>query len=195
MIRGVPLTVWALRAAVVLGPAVALWAPAPEGYTPSPFVVSVVLLSALGWAFAPDHLLGTMALVVVLVWWAVVVGAAVPLAAVVAAAGLLLSHSAATVLAYGPARTRVAPRLLATWAIRATAVWVVAPVIWLVADAFTGQPTPASFWLLGLGAALVGAVVAALWAPVRAEATVSRWTPRSTSRRSSRWSSGFRRGG
>ena len=167
MIRGVPRTVWALRSAVVLGPVVALWAAAPEGYAPSSWVVVVVALAALGWAFVPDHLFGSVSLLLVLVWWAVAVGDALPVASVVAAAALLLSHTAATVLAYGPPRTRIAGRMLTTWALRATAVWVIALVVWVVADASSGQATPASFWLLGLAAALVGAVVAALRVPVR----------------------------
>jgi hypothetical protein len=167
VIRGVPRTVWALRSTVVLGPVVALTAAAPQGYAPSGFVVVLVLLAALGWAFAPDHVLGGVSLLVVLVWWAVAVGEALPVASLVAAAGLLLSHTAATVLGYGPPRTRIAPRLLATWARRASAVWVVALVIWVVADAYSGHATPPSFWLLGLAAALIGAVVAALRAPMR----------------------------
>ena len=167
MIRGVSPTVWALRAVVALGPAVALTAGVPQGYSPSPFVVVLVVLPALFWAFAPDNFLGSVSLVVVLLWWAVVVGAALPLASVVAAGGLLLSHVAATVLAYGPARARIAPRLVATWARRTAAAWVVALVVWWVAYASSDEPTPDSFWLLGLAVVLVGAVVASLWAPVK----------------------------
>jgi len=167
MIRGVPRTVWALRGVVVLGPVVAVSAAAPQGYSPSVFVVVLVLLTALGWALAPDNLFGGVSLVLVLVWWAIVVGGALPFSAVVAAAGLLLSHTAATVLAYGPARTHISPRLVAMWAVRASAVWVVALAIWVVAAAYIGRAAPAYFWLLGLGAALVGAIAAALRAPVR----------------------------
>jgi hypothetical protein len=167
MIRGVPPTVWALRSAVVLGPVAAVSVAAPQGYSPSAFMLVLVLLTAVGWAFIPDHLFGGVSLLLVLVWWATVVGQALPFESVAAAAGLLLSHVAATVLGYGPPRTRIAPRMLATWALRATTAWMVALVVWLVADAYSGQPTPAPFWLLGLTAALVGAVVAALWQPVR----------------------------
>jgi hypothetical protein len=167
VIRGVPPGVWALRVAVALGPAVALLAPAPQGYVPSLFMVALVVLFGVGWAFLPDHPLGTVPMLLVLVWWTIVVGAALPFASVVAAAGLLLSHTAATVLSYGPPRTRIAPALLATWGMRAASVWVTALAIWAVAQAYRGHATPASFWLLGLTAALVGAVVAALWAPMR----------------------------
>lgn len=168
MIRGVPLTIWALRGLVVLGPAVAVSAAAPLGYAPSPLVVTLVVVAALVGAFAPDHFLSSVSMVLVLVWWAIVVGEALPLASVVAAAALVTGHTAGTVLAYGPARTRIAPRLLLTWALRAAVVWVAALVVWVVADVYRGQATPASFWLFGLAAALVGSVVAALRTPVRA---------------------------
>ena len=167
MIRGVPPTVWALRGAVVLGPVVAVSAAAPQGYAPSVTMVVLVGLTALGWAFAPDHLLGGVSPLLVLVWWATAVGEAVPFASVTAAAGLLVGHSGATLLGYGPPRTRIAPRLVAIWAVRAAAAWLVALVVWVVADAYSGHATPASFWLLGLAAALVSAVVAALRVPVR----------------------------
>jgi hypothetical protein len=167
LIRGVPRSVWALRSAVVLGPAVALFAPSPQGYAPSQFTVALVLLTAIGWALVPDHPLGNVSLLLVLFWWATAVGEALPFASVVAAGGLLLSHTAATLLGYGPTRTQIARRLVATWALRATAAWVVALAIWVIAEAYSGRATPASFWLLGLAAALIGAVVAALRAPVR----------------------------
>ncbi len=166
MIRGVPPTVWALRCAVVLGPVVAVSAAVPQGHTPSPFMVVLVFLSALVWAVVPDHLFGGVPMLLVLVWWAIVIGDALPFTSVVAAAGLLISHLAATLLGYGPPRTHLAPRLLATWTLRAAAAWVVALAIWVVADTYSGHATPASFWLLGLTAALIGAVAATIRAPV-----------------------------
>ena len=42
-------------------------------------------------------------------------------------------------------------------------------MVWLVADAFSGRPTPTTFWLAGLAAALVAAVVAGLVVPVRSD--------------------------
>lgn len=167
MIRGVSPTVWVLRGVMVLGSLLAVLAPAPQGYTPSVFVVAVVGLTALGWSLAPDHVLGGASLLVVLVWWTTVVGEALPVASVVAAAGMLLAHTAATVLGYGPARTELPGRLLVTWVARAAVVWPAALVIWLVADVYSGHATPTSFWLLGLAAALAGALAAAVWVPVR----------------------------
>jgi hypothetical protein len=167
MIRGVPVSVWLLRAVVAAGPVVAVLAPAPQGYQPSAKVVVAVLLTGVAWAFAPDHFAGGLSLLIVLVWWMSVVGEALPLASVVAAAGFVASHAAATVLGYGPARARLEPHLVVTWARRAAMVWPAALVIWLVADVYSGHATPTSFWLLGLGAALVGALLAALWIPIR----------------------------
>jgi hypothetical protein len=165
-VRGVVPTVWVLRAVVALGPVVAILAPVPQGYSPSPFVIGVVAFTAVLFAFSPDHVMGGLTMLIVLVWWADVVGAAVPLASVVAAAGLLLSHTAATVLGYGPARAVLDARVVATWARRTAMVWPAALMIWLVADAYTGRASPTSFWLLGLGAALVGALAAAWMIPL-----------------------------
>lgn len=165
MIRGVPLTVWVLRAVVALGPLAALYAPAPEGYVPSVFVALVVLAAGLAFAAYPEAMAGAIVMLVVLVWWTTVVGQALPFASVVAATALLLSHTAATVLSYGPSRALLDRSVLVTWTLRAALVWCAAPVIWLVADAYSGQATPTSFWLLGLLTAVVGALVAALVVP------------------------------
>jgi hypothetical protein len=142
-------------------------APALQGYPPSVFVVLVVLVAALGWSLAPDHLMGGVATLLVLIWWTTVVGDALPFTSVVAAAGLMLSHAAATVLGYGPPRTHIAPRLVMIWALRAVMVWPAALAIWLIADVYSGHATPTSFWILGLAGALAGALAAAFWVPVR----------------------------
>ncbi len=57
--------------------------------------------------------------------------------------------------------------LLVLWVPRAAAVWLAALVVWLTARAYTGHATPTVFWLAGLSAALVGAVVAAVAVPTR----------------------------
>ena len=57
--------------------------------------------------------------------------------------------------------------LVMLWVPRAAAVWLAALVVWLTARAYTGHATPTLFWLAGLAAALVGAVVAAVVIPTR----------------------------
>jgi len=164
-----PASVWILRLAVVVGPLVALYAATPEGFAPSPFVGVVVLLVSVAFALRPEHFVGSVALGLVVVWWAVVVGSAVPGGAVVAAAALLAAHVAALLLGYGPPQMSVGVDLLVLWVPRAVAVWSAALVVWLTARTYTGHATPTAFWLAGLAAALVGAVVAAVVVPTRSE--------------------------
>jgi hypothetical protein len=167
--RNVTVTAWVLRVLVVLGPLVAVLADVPAGHTPSPFVVVVVAIGGLLFAAAPDSFVGVVVMGIVVLWWALSVGDGVPVASVVAAAALLTSHVAATLLGLGPSRLVLAPSLVTRWAVRGLLVWPAALVVWLVADAFSGRPTPTTFWLAGLAAALVGAVVAALVVPGRSD--------------------------
>ena len=167
MIRGIPTSVWVLRSVVVLGSVVALYAAAPEGFVPSPFVSVVVVVVAGAFALRPEHFVGSVALALVLLWWALVVGSAVPGGTLVAAAALLAAHVAAVLLGYGPPQMPVGADLVRLWVPRAAAVWLAALVVWLTARAYTGHATPTLFWLAGLTAALVGAVVAAVVVPTR----------------------------
>ena len=167
MIRGLPTGVWVLRLVIVLGSLLSLYAAAPEGFVPSPFVGAVVLVLAGIFAVRPEHFVGSVALSVVLVWWALHVGSSVPVGALVAAGGLLAAHVAAVLLGYGPPHMQVGPDLVVLWVPRAAVVWLAALVVWLTARAYTGHTTPTLFWLAGLAAALVGAVVAAVVVPTR----------------------------
>jgi hypothetical protein len=62
---------------------------------------------------------------------------------------------------------QVGPDLVVLWVPRGAVVWLAALVVWLTARAYTGHATPTLFWLAGLAAALVGAVVAAVVVPTR----------------------------
>jgi hypothetical protein len=167
MIRRVPRIVWILRAIAALGPLVALWAAAPEGLVPSPFVVVVVVLVGLANAFRPEHFIGPIAFAVVLLWWALHAGATMPVGALVASAALVASHVAGVLLGYGPPRMVVGRELVVPWVVRGALVWLAAPVVWIAARAYGGQASPTSFWLAGLAVALVGAVVGAVVVPTR----------------------------
>jgi hypothetical protein len=166
-IRGVPVGVWALRAVVVAGSLVALYSAAPEGFVPSPFVGALVAVVSGAFALRPEQFVGSVALALVLVWWALVVGTALPDGSLVAAAALLAAHLAAVLLGYGPPQMSVGRDLVLLWVPRGAAVWLAALVVWLTARAYTGHATPTLFWLAGLAAALVGAVVAAVVVPTR----------------------------
>ena len=167
MIRRVPRVVWVLRCIAALGPLVALWAAAPEGLVPAPFVVVVVVLAGVAYAFRPEHFIGPIVLAVVLLWWALHVGPSMPVGAMVAAAAIIASHVAGVLLGYGPPRTPVGPDLVRPWVVRGASVWLAAPVVWIAARAYGGQASPTSFWLAGLAVALVGAVVGAVVVPTR----------------------------
>ncbi len=169
MIRGVPPSVWALRAVVALGPLVALLAAVPQGQVPSLWLVGLVAVGSVGFAFVPEYALGTLVMLVVLLWWARSLGTTVPATAMLAAAALLASHVAAMLLGYGPPTMGVRRDLVLLWALRAAAVWVAAPVIWFVAGVYDGHASPTLFWLAGLATALVGAVVAAVVVPTQNE--------------------------
>jgi hypothetical protein len=169
MMRGLTVTTWVLRVLAALGPVVALLAGVPQGYTPSTFMVVVVVVGGVLFALAPEHFVGAVVMGLVVLWWATEVGDAIPVSSVVAAAALLTAHVAATLLGLGPSRVVLDPSVVTQWARRALLVWLAALVVWLVADAFSGRPTPTTFWLAGLAAALVGAVVAGLVLPARSQ--------------------------
>jgi len=167
--RNVTVTAWVLRALVVLGPVVALLADVPAGHTPSVAVLVVVAIGGVLFAASPDSFVGVVVMGIVLLWWALSVGEGVPVESLAAAAALLTSHVAATLLGLGPSRVVLAPSLVTRWAGRGVLVWTAALLVWLVADAFSGRPTPTTFWLAGLAAALVGAVTVAVVVPGRSD--------------------------
>lgn len=162
MIRRIPRSVWCLRAVAALGPLVALLSAAPAGFVPSPFVVGLVAFASVAYALHPEHLTGPIVMIVVLTWWAEAVESAMPAGVMVAAAALLAGHIAGILLGYGPARMAVRAELVAPWVVRGALVWLAAPAVWVAARTYRGQASPTSFWLVGLAAALVGAVVAAV---------------------------------
>jgi hypothetical protein len=167
MIRRIPISVWCLRAVAGLGPLVALWAAAPAGFVPSPFVVGVTLVLGGVFAFRPESFAGPLAHVVVLLWWSLTVRAAMPAGVLVGAAALIASHVSGILMGYGPARMAVRAELVVPWVIRGAMVWLSAPVVWLAARAYRGEASPTSYWLVGLAVALVGAVVGAVVLPTR----------------------------
>jgi len=161
--------VWLLRAVVVVAVLVSLLAGVPGGYQPPAVLVVVVVAGALLAAFRPEHLIVSITLGMVVAWWALQLRGEMPTAALVAAAGIIVAHAAATVLGYGPPRLPVDAALGVLWALRAGMSWTGALAVWAVGRAYTGHGSPAVFWLAGLAAAVVGAVVAGVAAPLRAE--------------------------
>ncbi len=169
MVRGAHRSVWTLRGVLVAGAVVALFAGVPEGYAPPISLVVFVLAGALLSSFRPEHLALLITLAALVVWWAYVPRGEMPVAVLVAAAGLIVTHVAGVLLAYGPPALPVSPALALLWTGRAVLAWVAALVVWGVARTYAGHGTPALFWLAGLTAALVGAVVAGAATPMRGQ--------------------------
>jgi hypothetical protein len=169
MIAGLPPTVWVLRAVAALGPTVALVAGVPEGYSPRWWLIVLVLAGGVGYALSPEHYVGLLVMVVVVVWWMWEVRGEMPVGALVASAALLAAHVSGLVLSYGPPRTAVIGPVRAVWLPRSAVVWLVAPVIWVVARGYRGHETPSLYWFLGIGVAAVGAVLVALAIPTADE--------------------------
>jgi hypothetical protein len=162
-------SVWVLRGLVVTGAMAALLAGAGEGYTPPVTVVVLVGLGALVSAFRPEHLSLTLTLGLVVVWWALQLREEMPGVVLVVAGAVTLAHVSATLLSYGPPSLPVDRALALLWGARGALSWSGALVVWVVARAYSGHGTPALFWLSGLTAAVVAAVVAGLRAPLREE--------------------------
>ena len=83
-----------------------------------------------------------------------------PPEALVAALGLLVAHIAAVVTAYGPPEMAVDTPTVRLWVTRGAAVFVAAPVVWMLAVLVRDQPEPPGVWIAAMVAVVVAAVLA-----------------------------------
>jgi hypothetical protein len=151
----------------VAGILLALLCGIPEGYAPPIILVVVVAAGAVLASFRPEGLVVSIMIGVVVVWWVLQLHVEMPVAALVVAAGLSMAHVAATLLAYGPPSLPVDPQLGLLWTVRGAMTWFAALLVWVVARAYSGHGSPEAYWLVGLAAAVVGAVAAGVTAPLR----------------------------
>ncbi len=108
---------------MLAGPLVALLARGLATEWPPLWLVLLVGALAAGWAFAPESVIGAVALLVVGFSWATGLEGRLPIAAVLAAAAMLAAHLAALVASYGPDALPVsAPRGAVVGAPRAPGV-------------------------------------------------------------------------
>lgn len=169
--RGIPSGVWVLRALVVAGILLALLCGVPEGYTPPLFLVVLIAAGGVFSAFRPDDVMLSLTIGVTLFWWMLQLRFEMPVAALVAAAALTVVHVAATLLAYGPPTLALDPQLALLWVLRGVTTWLAALLVWVVDRAYSGHGSPQLYWLAGLGAAVLGAVVVGVTAPLRHQET------------------------
>lgn len=166
MISGVPVSTWVLRGVAALAPPAALVSGVPEGYVPPVWLVVLVLAGGVGYAMAPEHLVGWVLMIVVVGWWTWTLRGQMPVGALVASAALMAAHVSGLVLGYGPPRAAVARSIRATWLVRGSLVWLTAPLIWVVARGDSGRSTPSFYWTVGVAVSAVGAVLVAILFPV-----------------------------
>jgi hypothetical protein len=161
-VLGWPASQVAARLPILLGPLAGLVAAALAGIPPPGWVAVLIGVLAVGWAFMPESLLGTMCLALVLAWWGVADLVGLPAEALIAALGLLVAHVAAVVAAYGPSEMSVDGPTARLWVVRAALVLIAAPVVWLLAVVLRDQPEPPGVWIAAMVAIVVAAVVAAV---------------------------------
>ncbi|WP_341926580.1 hypothetical protein [Nocardioides psychrotolerans] len=151
---------WALRLVVLTGPVLATWAAGLTGDPPGRLALGVVVVASLGFAVFPESAVGTIAFATVLLTWGLGSSPSTPPEAVLAAGALVASHVSALVVSYGPDDVPLDRRLTLTWLVRGSALFLVAPVVWLLATGLEGQPEPAGLWVAAVAALAVAAVVA-----------------------------------
>ncbi|GEP38781.1 hypothetical protein NPS01_24440 [Nocardioides psychrotolerans] len=151
---------WALRLVVLAGPVLATVAAGLTGDPPGRLGLGVVVAASLGFALFPESPAGTVAFATVLLTWGLGSSPSTPPGVVLAAGALVAAHVAALLASYGPADLPLDRRLTLTWLVRGAALFLVAPVVWLLARALEGQPEPAGLWVTAVAALAVAAVVA-----------------------------------
>jgi len=160
-VLGWPVSQVVARVLILLGPVVGLVAAVVADVPPPGWVAALVVALAIGWAFMPESLLGTLCLALVLAWWGVADLVGLPAEALVAALGLLVAHVAGIVAGYGPPEMALDGPTARLWLTRGALVFAAAPVVWLFAVALNDQPEPPGVWIAAMVAVVVGAVVAA----------------------------------
>lgn len=148
------------RLLMLLGPVVGLLAAALADVPAPGWFVALVVALALGWALLPESVLGTMALALVLIWWVASDVTELPFEAVVAALALVVSHIASVVACYGPPELGIEGPTIRLWLTRTAAVFVAAPVVWLLALLLEDRPEPRGVWVAAMVAIVIAAVIA-----------------------------------
>ena len=150
---------WVLRVLVVVASQVAIWLTATEGVAPRWGLVVLVLGLAVFAALSPEAAGGTVLMVVVVIWWGLSLRhEGLHPVVVAAAAALLVTHLCVLLAAYGPGQMPLQRSVVLLWARRGLAVFVLVPLVYLVAVAVDGEPAPAGIWAAGVVAALAAGV-------------------------------------
>jgi hypothetical protein len=144
------------RALLFVLPVAALLLALPE--VPHIAVTVLVPVFAAQWARVPDHVTGTLALVLVMGWWSAhgVVDWRLPVVALL----LVLAHVVATVLALGPGTMRIDPRVVRLWALRGAMSLVPLAIAFVAVTGLDAGLAPPWLWILA-ALVLVGLTLSA----------------------------------
>jgi hypothetical protein len=154
-----------LRALIVAGPVVAVFAAGPAGQWPPWWAVVGTLGLAGGFAALPESPIGAGVMLAVLAWWVVTLDDGLHPAVLVAAAALLVTHVASVLTSYGPGEMPVERALILLWVRRGALLLLAVPPVWGLAVLLRDQPDDPDqpgIWVVGLLAALVATVAAAV---------------------------------
>ncbi len=136
-----------LRLVVVVGSSLAVLLSEP-----SPWVLAAAVGCAAGWAVWPASGFGLGAVTLATLGWALTDDRS--LVVVSAALALLAAHLAAAVLATGPRDWWPDLGLVRVWSLRGAAMWLAAPLLYLVVVGFD-DVDQRDLWPLGLAVAVV----------------------------------------
>jgi hypothetical protein len=165
-----PVSQLVARLLMFLGPVAGLFAAVSADIPPPGWFAALVVAMAVGWAYFAESMLGTLCLALVLAWWGSAGLTDLPAEALVAALGLLVAHLAAVVVSYGPPEMAVDGAVALLWLARGAAVFVAAPMVWLLAELLEGRPEPPGVWIAAMTALVVAAgIAAAAFGPIEEE--------------------------
>ncbi len=155
--RGWPRGTWLLRSLLLVLPSAALLVALPQW--PHTWVVVLVVLGSLRWAWLPDDLVGVVVLVLVGGWWAV--DGATDWRLGVAGVLLVAAHLSATVASYGPGTLGPDRALARLWVGRGLLTTVPLLVALAAVQVLDAGLAPQGLWTLTLATMLVLVLVAA----------------------------------
>lgn len=155
--RGWPRGTWVLRSLLLVLPVAALLVALPQW--PHAWVVVLVVLGSLRWAWLPDDLVGVVVLLLVGGWWAV--DGATDWRLGLVGVLLLAAHVAATLASYGPGTLGPDPALVRLWLRRGLLATVPLLVALAAVQGLDADLAPQGLWTVALATMLVLVLVAA----------------------------------
>ena len=141
---------WVVRAVMVGGLLLGCLSTGLLGEWPAWWFALLMVGMSLGYAAAPEHAFGTVAMVLAACWWGIAFHSDPSPFALVGAVGLLASHLAGVVAAYGPGRMAVDRATVLLWVWRGALLFLLAVAALATALLVSDQPEPFGIWFVGV---------------------------------------------